>query len=71
MTFPMTAADFDKGHMLIGSTRVHMRSGTTVEWAAADPVLRRGEPGFDLDVRWFKIGDGTTRWTDLTWARQP
>lgn len=34
---------------------------------APDPnyVLKEAEPGFDLNTKTLKIGDGTTRWADL------
>lgn len=35
------------------------------EWAATDPILRKGEPGFDRTVAKLKMGDGKKRWSEL------
>ncbi len=45
--------------------RLQFRHGTAAEWAAADPVLADGEPGFELDTGVFKVGDGVTAWSSL------
>ena len=34
-------------------------------WAETDPVLLRGEPGFETDTGRLKIGDGESHWTEL------
>lgn len=44
---------------------IEVREGTAAEWAAADPVLNRGEPGWESDTNVFKIGDGSTAWSGL------
>lgn len=41
------------------------RRGSSTEWAAANPVLDSGEPGYDQTTGQFKIGDGATQWTEL------
>lgn len=46
--------------------RFLLRRGTDAEWAAADPVLEAGEPGFSTDSNAFKIGDGSTAWSSLS-----
>jgi len=46
--------------------RIQVRRGTTAEWVAADPVLHAGELGYDTDTGAVKIGDGTSKWTELT-----
>lgn len=35
-----------------------LRAGTTDEWLTEDPVLKLGEPGFDITKMAMKIGDG-------------
>lgn len=47
-------------------TRIRLRRGTAAAWAAADPVLARGEAGVDLDTGELRIGDGTAAWSTLT-----
>lgn len=47
-------------------TTIQLRRGTSAQWAAANPVLAAGEPGWDLTTSTLKIGDGTRRWSDLS-----
>jgi hypothetical protein len=42
-----------------------MRRGTTSEWNSADPVLNEGEIGYNSTLASFKIGDGSTIWSEL------
>lgn len=41
------------------------RRGTAAQWLAANPVLGVAEPGYDIDAKGFKLGDGVTAWTSL------
>ncbi len=45
--------------------RLKFKTGTDAEWAADDPVLKAGEPGWATDSRTFRIGDGVTAWSGL------
>lgn len=45
--------------------KIQIRRATTAEWAAANPILAKGEQGFDLTLKKKKIGDGTTQWSAL------
>lgn len=42
-----------------------LRRGTAAEWAADNPVLTHGEPGFEIDTGRVKIGDGMRPWLNL------
>lgn len=44
---------------------IKIRRGTSAQWAAANPVLAQGEPGYDTATRILKVGDGSTPWADL------
>lgn len=44
----------------------YVRNATAAVWASANPVLEAGEPGFELDTKVYKIGDGSTPWNALT-----
>jgi len=46
--------------------RIVLRRGTDAEWAAANPVLLSGEPGYSTDSGALKIGDGSTTWSALS-----
>ena len=48
--------------------RVANLSYNKAEWEALNPVLGEGEIGYESDTRQFKIGDGTTAWTELKYA---
>lgn len=47
------------------ATTIQLRRGSASAWAAANPVLRAGEPGIALDTKLLKIGDGVTPWASL------
>ena len=48
--------------------RVYQRRATATEWASANPILAEGEIALEKDTDSFKIGDGSTRWNDLSYA---
>lgn len=43
------------------------RIDTSENWAAANPVLYKGERGIDSTEGKEKVGDGVTAWNDLPW----
>ena len=47
------------------SVRLEFRRDTASNWTAANPVLKAGEPGFEVDTGRLKIGNGTTPWNSL------
>ena len=47
-------------------TRIVLRNDSTANWTAQDPVLMKGEIGFDMDLLIFKVGDGVKKWSELT-----
>lgn len=46
--------------------KIQIRRDTTANWTAKNPVLAQGELGLDLTTKQFKIGDGVTNWSTLT-----
>lgn len=46
-------------------TRIQYRRDTTSNWTYYNPVLAPGEPGYDLDLLTYKVGDGVTPWLSL------
>lgn len=50
---------------------IRYRRGTAAEWAADNPILGPGEPGFETDTRYLKIGDGVTPWNSLGYVATP
>jgi len=49
-------------------TKIQIRRGTTAEWLASMDALSQGELGYDLSLKKFKVGDGTSLWNGLSWA---
>lgn len=47
------------------SARFKVRRDTAANWAAENPALLLGEPGYETDTRLLKIGDGSTAWASL------
>lgn len=48
-------------------TIIQVRRGTASQWT--NQVLATGEIGFETDTLKFKIGDGTTAWGSLAYAK--
>lgn len=44
---------------------IKFKRGQSTTWRTKNLLLKDGEPGFELDTRKLKIGDGKTLWNDL------
>jgi hypothetical protein len=53
------------------ATRMKQRRGTATEWAAADPIIADGEIAVTTDNGQFKIGDGVSNWSELSYFIGP
>jgi len=49
------------------ATRMQQRRGTAAQWTAANPILAAGEIGFETDTSKFKMGNGSSVWSSLTY----
>jgi hypothetical protein len=47
---------------------IQVKRGSASAWTAANSVLAAGEIGYETDTRKFKVGDGSTAWTSLSYA---
>jgi hypothetical protein len=47
---------------------MQQRRDTAANWTSNNPTLAAGEIGFESDTNQFKIGDGSTAWTGLSYA---
>jgi len=47
------------------TARLSIRRGTKDQWEQQDTVLLEGEPGWEIDTRRLKIGDGQLSWSNL------
>lgn len=45
--------------------RLQWRSDVSPEWYRIDPVLAEGEPGYELDTGYWKVGDGVLSYSQL------
>ena len=44
------------------------RRDTAANWTSNNPVLEAGQLGYETDTLKFKLGDGTTAWSSLSYA---
>jgi hypothetical protein len=54
--------------------RLQIRADTAANWTSTNPVLLANELGRETDTGKFKIGDGTTAWSGLSyqgWSSSP
>jgi hypothetical protein len=49
------------------ATRMQQRRGTAQQWTDSNPTLAAGEIGFETDTSKFKIGNGSSAWSALTY----
>ena len=47
--------------------RIILRRDGSSNWESQNPVLLLGEPGYETDTGKFKIGDGSSMWSDLNY----
>ena len=50
---------------VVYKTIFQFKRGTSEKWTELNPILRQGEPGFEIDTGKLKIGDGSTEWKQL------
>ena len=50
-------------------TKILHRRDTAANWTSTNPTLSAGELGFETDTLKFKIGNGSTAWTSLTYSQ--
>lgn len=49
------------------SRTIQFRPYSSVWWTQVNPVLAKGEPGYETDTGKLKIGDGVSTWTSLSY----
>jgi hypothetical protein len=50
------------------ATKIQLRRDVSTSWTNSNPILAQGEPGMEIDTRKFKLGDGVTPWTGLSYS---
>lgn len=48
--------------------QLQFRRGTATEWTSSNPRLAAGELGIETNTNLFKIGNGSSLWTDLSYG---
>ena len=46
-------------------TEIYIKRDSTLNWYAANPRLGLGEPGVDMTLHRFKVGNGIDKWNEL------
>lgn len=47
---------------------IQLKRGKSSSWTSLNPVLKPGEPGFEMDTGKLKIGNGTNDWKSLPYV---
>lgn len=47
---------------------IKLRRGLASDWTLVNPILAEGELGYELDTKYFKVGDGVTPWNGLVYT---
>lgn len=53
------------------AVKIQLRRDTAAAWTSANPTLSAGELALETDTAKYKIGDGTTAWTSLSYSSLP
>lgn len=53
------------------AVQIQLRRDTAANWTSSNPTLAQGEMGIETDTAYYKIGDGTTAWTSLSYSSFP
>jgi hypothetical protein len=53
------------------AVQIQLRRGTASAWTSANPTLAIGEFAIETDTDQYKIGDGSTAWTSLSYSSLP
>jgi len=46
---------------------IQLKRGNAADWTSSDPTLAAGEFGYETDTGKFKVGDGSTAWSSLSY----
>lgn len=50
---------------MANTVRYLLRNATAADWTAKNPILAKGEPGYDSTANRLKFGNAATAWNDL------
>jgi hypothetical protein len=52
----------------MANIQLQFRRGTAAQWTSANPTLASGEMGLETDTAKFKIGNGSSPWSSLSYG---
>lgn len=55
--------------MAVQRVRIIFKRKLASEWVSENPILMKGEPGYEEDTGRMKIGNGINRWNVLPYFR--
>ena len=64
---PNQTSDITGGSSSSTIKTITVKSDTSTNWGINDPILAKGEIGFEEDLGTFKIGDGSSLWSALAY----
>ena len=44
---------------------LQLKRSTAAVWTSINPILGQGEPGWEIDTKKLKVGDGISNWNSL------
>jgi hypothetical protein len=50
------------------SVKIQFRRDTAANWTSTNPILAQGEFGYETDTMKYKLGNGSTAWTSLSYS---
>ena len=53
---------------MANTVRYLLRNATAADWTAKNPILAKGEPGYDSTANRLKFGNAATAWNDLPYV---
>lgn len=51
--------------------QIQFRRGLAATWTSVNPILAIGEAGYETDTGRFKVGNGSSAWTALSYSSGP
>jgi hypothetical protein len=51
------------------ASKIQLRRDTAANWTSINPILSQGEPGYEIDSRKIKYGNGSSVWNDLPYFK--
>jgi hypothetical protein len=55
--------------MPVQKVKILLKQKTAAQWETENPILWKGEPGYEVDTGRLKIGNGNSVWNHLPYFR--